>query len=159
VNEFSTGVEGALTDEFVELVNAGADPADVSGYKLVYRSAAGTADVVLATLPDGATLAAGAFLLFGGSGYARAHAADVSFTAGLASAGGGLGVRDAAGVLVDSVGWGTATNAFVEGTVASAPPSEPAPGRSAGRHPDGRDTDDNAADFTVGDVPTPGEPN
>ena len=42
VNEFSTGVTGAATNEFVELYNAGATPVDVSGYKVVYRSAAGT---------------------------------------------------------------------------------------------------------------------
>src|ERR687888_1026797 len=33
INEFSTGVEGALTDEFVELVNTGATTVDLSGYK------------------------------------------------------------------------------------------------------------------------------
>jgi hypothetical protein len=32
INEFSTGTEGALTDEFVELVNLGTEPADLSGY-------------------------------------------------------------------------------------------------------------------------------
>jgi hypothetical protein len=159
VNEFSTGTEGALADEFVELVNVGTEPADLSGYKLVYRSAAGTSDVSLGTLADGTTLAAGAFLLFGGSGYAGAHAPDRSFATSLASAGGGLGLRDSAGVLVDSVGWGTATSAFVEGTVAGAPQVEPAPGESAGRHPDGHDTDDNSVDFAVMDVPTPGAAN
>ena len=39
------------------------------------------------------------------------------------------------GNLVDSVGWGTATNAFVEGTVAAAPPTTEAPGTSTGRAP------------------------
>jgi hypothetical protein len=94
INEFSTGIEGALTDEFVELVNAGATAVDLSGYKLVYRSAAGTSDVSLGALPDGTTLAAGAFMLFGGSGYAGAHPADRSFSTSLSSSGGGLGLRD-----------------------------------------------------------------
>jgi hypothetical protein len=31
INEFATGVEGALTDEFVEIVNAGTEAADLSG--------------------------------------------------------------------------------------------------------------------------------
>jgi hypothetical protein len=159
LNEFSTGTEGALADEFVELVNTGSEPADLSGYRLVYRSATGTSDVSLGTLPDATTLAAGAFLLFGGSGYAGAHAPDRTFATSLASAGGGLGVRDASGTLVDSVAWGTATNAFVEATVASAPPVAPAPGQSAGRHPDGHDTNDNSVDFTIMQVPTPGAAN
>jgi hypothetical protein len=79
INEFSTGTEGALADEFVEVVNTGTEPADLSGYKLVYRSGAGTSDVSLGTLPDGTVLAVGGFLLFGGSGYAGAHPADRSF--------------------------------------------------------------------------------
>ena len=158
INEFSTGVEGALTDEFVEIVNAGATSVDLSGWKLVYRSVAGTSDVSLGTLPDGAMLAAGAFLLFGGSGYAGAHPADRSFSTSIASAGGGIGLRNAAGILADSVAWGTATNALVEGTVAAAPTIAAAPGKSDGRHPDGHDTDVNSVDFAEGD-PTPGGAN
>ena len=158
INEFSTGVEGALTDEFVEVVNSGTTAVDLSGYKLVYRSAAGTSDVSLATLPDGTTLAAGAFLLFGGSGYAGAHPADRSFSTSLSSTGGGLGLRHPAGILVDSVAWGTATNALVEGSAAVAPTIAPSPGKSDGRRPDGHDTNENAVDFTEGD-PTPGTPN
>jgi hypothetical protein len=158
VSEFSTGVEGALTDEFVEIVNTGTEVADLSGYRLAYRSAAGTSDVSLDALPDGTLLEPGAFLLFGGSGYAGAHPADRSFAASLASAGGGVGLRDPTGALVDSVAWGTATNGFVEGAVAPAPTIAPAPGKSDGRHPSGQDTNDNAADFTEGD-PTPGGAN
>jgi Lamin Tail Domain len=158
INEFSTGVEGALTDEFVEIVNAGSTPVDLSGYKLVYRSAAGTSDVSLGTPPDGTILAAGALMLFGGSGYAGGHPADRSFSTSLASSGGGLGLRDPSGILVDSVAWGTARNALVEATVAPAPAITPAPGKSDARHPDGHDTNDNSADFTESD-PTPGGAN
>ncbi len=158
INEFSTGVEGALTNEFVEIVNAGSTSVDPSGYQLVYRSAAGTSDVSLGTLPDGTTLAAGAFMLFGGSGYASGHPADRSFSPSLASSGGGIGLRDPSGILVDSVAWGTATNAFIEGAVAAAPTIAPAPGTSDARHPDGHDTNDNSADFSEGD-PTPGGAN
>jgi hypothetical protein len=158
INEFSTGVEGALTDEFVEIANAGSSAVDLSGYKLVYRSAAGTSDVSLATLPDGTTLAPGAFMLFGGSGYAGAHPEDRSFSTSLASSGGGLGLRGPSGILVDSVAWGTATNALVEGAAAPAPAITAAPGKSDARHPDGHDTNDNSADFAEGD-PTPGSAN
>src|SRR5262249_6116644 len=104
VNEFMTGVTGAATNEFVEIVNSGSSAADLSGWKLVYRSVAGTSDTVLATIPDGTTLAAGAFYLFGGSGYTGGPAADQSFSTGLAATGGGVGIRDAGGNLVDSVG-------------------------------------------------------
>lgn len=156
INEFSTGVEGALTDEFVEIFNPGIAAADLSGYRLVYRSATGTSDVSLVTVADGTTLAPGAFLVFGGSGYSGTPFQ--SFSSSLASSGGGVGIRDATGLLLDSVGWGAATNAFVEGTAAAVPTVAPAPGKSDARHPDGADTNDNAADFTEGD-PTPGAAN
>jgi hypothetical protein len=155
VNELMTGVTGAASNEFVEIANTGTAAADLSGWKLVYRSAAGTSDVVLATVADGTLLPAGGFFLFGGAAYAGGPAADQSFSASIAATGGGVGVRDAAGNLVDSVGWGTATNAFVEGTVAAAPPTTEAPGTSTGRVPDGDDTNDNAADFVLDDSPTP----
>jgi Lamin Tail Domain len=158
INEFSVGVEGALGDEFVEIANTGTAASDLAGWKLVYRSGAGTSDVSLGTLADGTTLAPGAFFLFGGSGYAGAHPADKSFSAGLASAAGGVAIKDADGNIVDSVGWGDATNAFVEGATAAAPPIAPAPGKSDGRHPNGHDTNVNSADFTIGD-PTPGSSN
>jgi hypothetical protein len=156
VNEFSTGVEGALTDEFVEIFNPGTEAADLSGYKLVYRSATGTGDVSLVTVADGTMLAPGGFLVFGGSGYSGT--AHQSFGTSLASSGGGVGIRDATGLLLDSAGWGTATNAFVEGSAAAAPTVAPAPGKSDARHPDGADTNDNSADFAEGD-PTPGTSN
>ena len=159
VNEFSTGTSASATDVFVELVNVGSSPADLSGYKLVYRSGAGTSDVSLATIPDGTTLAPGAFYLFGGSGYAGAKKADQSFSTALAATAGGIGLRDAGGKVVDSVGYGTATNAFVETNAASAPPATAAPGSSDIRLPDGADTEDNGADFAVTAAPTPGAPN
>jgi Lamin Tail Domain len=155
INEFSVGVEGALGDEFVEIVNTGTAAADLSGWKLVYRSGAGTSDVSLGTLADGTMLAPGAFFLFGGSAYSGAHPADKSFSAGLASAAGGVAIKDADGNVLDSVGWGDATNAFVEGTAAAAPTIAPAPGKSDARHPDGHDTNVNSADFAIGDA-TPG---
>ena len=83
VNEFSTGVTGALGNEFVEIANAGDAPADVGGFKLVYRSASGTSDVTLATIPAGTTIPAGGFYLLGGNAYAGSHAADQSFSLGL----------------------------------------------------------------------------
>ena len=155
VNQLMTGVTGAASNEFVEIVNTGTAAADLSGWKLVYRSAAGTSDVVLATVAEGTSLAPGGFFLFGGAGYAGGPAADQSFSTSIAATGGGVGLRDADGNLVDCVGWGTATNAFIEGTVAAAPPTTEAPGTSTGRVPDGEDTNDNAVDFDLDESPTP----
>lgn len=159
VNELCTGTAASASDEFVELYNAGPSPADLGGFKLVYRSGAGTSDVALGAIPDGTTLAPGGFYFFGGSGYAGAKKPDQSFSSSMAATAGGVGLRDASGKLVDSIGYGTATNAFVETRPAAAPPSTAPPGSSSIRLPDGADTNDNGADFTVTAAPTPGGPN
>ena len=75
INEFMTGTTGAASNEFVEIANVGTAAADVSGFKLVYRSATGTSDVALATIPSGTTIPAGGYYLFGGSAYAGTPAA------------------------------------------------------------------------------------
>src|SRR5215211_7215131 len=110
VNEFSTGVTGAATNEFVELVNSGSSSVDLSGFKVVYRAATGSSDTTLATVPAGTTLAAGAFYLVGGSGYVGAATADQSFGISLSGTGGSLAVRDAGAALLDAVAYGTAAN-------------------------------------------------
>jgi lamin tail-like protein/collagen triple helix repeat protein len=159
VNELMTGSTGAASNEFVEIVNTGSAAVDIGGFRLAYRSSAGTSDVTLATVPTGTTVAAGAFYLFGGSAYAGTRPPDQSFSATLAAPGGGVALRDSAGAIVDSVGYGEAVNAFVESHAAPAPPATAAPGSSAVRLPDGHDTNDNAADFSVSASPTPGGSN
>jgi hypothetical protein len=159
VNELMTSSTGAASNEFVEIANTGTAAADIGGFKLAYRSTAGTNDVTLATVPTGTTLAAGGFYLLAGSGYAGTRAPDQSFSAAIAATGGGVALRDAGGAIVDSVGYGDAVNAFVESHPASAPPTTAAPGSSTVRLPDGHDTNDNAADFSVSASPTPGSSN
>src|SRR3954447_14918169 len=156
VNEFMTGSTGAASNEFVELVNAGSSAADVGGFKVAYRSSAGTSDITLATIPAGTSIPAGGFYLLAGSGYLGSHAADQSFSTSIAATGGGVAVRDATGAILDSVGYGDTTNAFVEAHATTAPPATAAPGSSSIRLPDGHDTNDNAADFSVSATPPPG---
>jgi hypothetical protein len=155
VNEVTTGITGAAANEFVELYNGATTAVDVGGWKVVYRSAAGTSDTTLVTIPAGTTIAPGGFYLVGGSDYAGSATPDQSFSPGLAATGGSVGVRDTAGALVDGVGWGTASNALVEGSPAAAPPATAAPGSSLVRLPDGDDANANATDFTVSSTPTP----
>jgi len=155
LNEFMTGVTGSAQDEFVELYNGGTAAADLGGYRLVYRSSAGTSDVALATIPSGTTLKPGDYYLLGGRDYAGPPAPDQSFASSLAATGGGLALRDANGAIVDSLGYGDATNAFVRGVPAPAPPAAPSPGNSDVRLPDGHNTDDNSVDLTVSASPSP----
>ena len=159
VNEFMTGSTGAASNEFVELVNAGSTAADVGGFKVAYRASAGASDISLATIPAGTSIPAGGFYLLAGSGYLGSHAPDQTFSTSISATGGGIAVRDSGGVILDSVGYGDATNAFVEAHPATAPPATAAPGSSSNRIPDGHDTNDNSADFSVSATPSPGAAN
>ncbi len=147
INEVQTAGKGGASDEFVEIVNPCCAPIDLAGWHLVYRSSAGIKDVTLAPLAG--LLAPGAFLVCGGHDYSGPAA--IRFGDGLAADGGGLGLRDGADSLLDSMAWGKATNAFLRGNAAPAPPA----GQSIGRSPDGNDSGDNAVDFAL-EVPTPG---
>ncbi len=152
VNEIMTGGAASGADEFVEVLNPCPATLDLTGARLVYRSAAGTSDSTLFAWSAGMLLAPGARLVYGGATFGGPRDGDLG--AGLSGTGGGVAVR-AGTTVTDSVGYGTATNAFVEGTAAPAP----AAGASIGRLPDGTDTNQNAADWAPATTPTPGAPN
>jgi hypothetical protein len=153
INELATGTSTSGLEEFVELANPCTVALDLTGWKLVYRAAASTNEgTLVADLAH--TVPAGGFLVFAGSGYYTA-VRDGTMASGLAAAGGGVGLRDPGGALVDSVGWGTATNAMVQGSAAPAPTDVAAPGRSIIRLPGAASSGDNAGDFKVTTDPTP----
>jgi hypothetical protein len=153
VNEIMTGGASSGAEEFVEVLNPCAASIDLTGARLVYRSAAGSSDSTLFAWSGGTLLAPGMRLVYGGATYTGPRDGDLG--AGLSGTGGGVAIRAAGGAVVDSVGYGTATNAFVEGAAAPAA----AAGASIGRLPDGADTDQNAADWIPMATPTPGAPN
>lgn len=154
VNEVMTASPTSAASEFVELVNAGGSAADLGGYRLVYRSSTGTSEETLANVPAGTTLDAGARYVFGGTTFWGSS--NQKYNSGLAAAGGGVGLRNSAGELLDSVGYGSGTtNAFVEGAPALAPKA----GASISRLPDGHDGNYNAQDFSSTSPPTPGAVN
>lgn len=161
VNEVQTGTTATGTEEFVEIFNPCASTVTTTGYKLVYRSANNTnprsgADTAsLYSLPS--MMTSGAYLVIGGSGFKGT--ADGTLASGLA-ANGAVGIRDGAGNLVDSVGYGSvAGNTFVETAAAPLPPVLASPGGSIERIPNGADTDDNSHDFVAANSATPGAAN
>ena len=155
VSEVQTGGAGA-SDEFVEVANQGAAPIDLIGLEIVYATSSGSTVTRKATWAVSAILAPGRrFLLVNGAGV-LAPIGDAVYTGGFAATGGSVALRVVGGSVVDSVGWGDATNAFVEGVAAPAP----AAGSSLERRPGGAlgngvDSNDNLADWTLSTAPGP----
>lgn len=141
--------------EFVELHNTGVSSIDLTDWRLQFAN--GAVGDVWSTRwigRSGDAIAPGGRFLIVDQGWSGTPA-DAVASLGLQNGPDGLRLLDALGV-VDLLGWGALDHpALYEGT--------PHPGAGGGaalaRRPDGRDTDDNAADWRVLADPTPGEPN
>ncbi len=151
---------GSSADEFVELHNVSNSSVDLNGLRLVYRAAAGVTDVAIANWTSSTIIPAGGYYLVAATpGYDGAVTPDRTFTDGgtgrFAAAGGGFAIRNGAldtGAIIDSAGYGTATNAFVETAVTTAP----AANASKARNSSGcQDTDNNSNDFSLVNPSTP----
>lgn len=145
---------GNAADEFVELHNVSGNDVDLNGYRLVYRSAAGTSDVTIASWAVSTVIPAGGYYLIAhAAGYDGTTNANVTFNAGstgsFSASSGGFALRNGAantGTIIDSVGYGSATNAFVETTTTAVPVANDSKARSG----EGcTDTDNNSVDFVT----------
>ncbi len=151
ISQFQVAGDGSPTsdDEFIEIHNVSGSDIDLNGYRVVYRSAGGTNDVQVTSWSSPTMLAAGRYYLIGHTPAYNGPTADRAFDSSIAfsATGGGMAIRNGAlntGTIVDSVGFGSATNAFIEGTVTSAPSAN----NSMSRKSSGcQDTDNNASDF------------
>ncbi len=158
INEVQVAGARGASDEWFELYNSCPFPLNLNNALIKYRSAAGSTDVDMVVFDAASSIAANGYLLYVGTAYPAGSPRDGTLTGGLAGAGGGLGLvysREYTGgastLIVDSVGYGTATNIYIEGTAALAPAS----GSSIRRLPDGTDTNNNRADFATTTTPTP----
>ena len=136
VSEVQTGGTSA-SDEFAELANVGSAEIDLAGLELVYVTSTGGTVTRKATWASTTILAPGRHLLVANAAGVYASIADATYTGGFAATGGSIVLRAVGGAPVDSVGWGDATNAFIEGIGAPAP----AAGTSIERRPGGTNLD------------------
>ncbi len=155
IAEVVTGGASA-SDEYVEITNAGGVPADLAGLELAYVTSSGSTVTRKATWSELTLLATGQHLLVANALGTYASTADATYSGGFATTGGVLVLRPVGGAPVDAVGWGDATNSFVEGAAAVAPPA----GQSIERRPGGSggnvaDTNQNAADWSLLTAPIP----
>jgi hypothetical protein len=155
INELKTGGSATANDEFIEIYNPCALPVDMTGWKLGHRAAQGTSENTIVQLSG--TISGNGYWLVASDSCGCVNVADQTYGSGtLAAAGGGVGLRDGTGAIVDSVGYGAGTNnAFVEDQPAPAPPVD----ESTARHPNGQDTNHNQNDFVISATPTPRAPN
>ncbi len=155
-------VAGATAnDEFIELHNTSASAVDLNGYRVVYRSASGTNDVLFAewTTP-GTVVAAGGYYLIASTGYDGTVAVNFTYnptacSCSMSATLGGLAIRNGAnntGVIIDAVGYGAATNAFFETARTNAPAANAGQGRLFNGC---QDTDNNSNDFSSINPSTP----
>jgi hypothetical protein len=154
VGEVVTGGASG-SDEFLELYNAADLPVELGGLELVYVSASG-ATVTRKQSWTSRRLGPGEHLLLANEAGTYADLADHTYSGGLSATGGSLVLRVTGGGVIDSLSWGTASSAFVEGAPGPAPLAgqslERLPGGAAGN---GRDTNDNRADTFLQAMPIP----
>lgn len=155
VSEVQTGGASA-SDEFAEITNAGPAAVDLAGLEVVYVTSTGGTVTRKAAWTTTLRLDPGRHLLIANGAGLFASVADATYSGGFAATGGAIVLRPIGGAPIDGVAWGDATNGFVEGTAAAAPPAgtsvERRPGGLAGN---GSDTNDNLADFLNQATPNP----
>ncbi len=143
------GNSGAtLTHDFIELFNPTDEAIELTGMTVEYFSAGGNSGGSLVL--NGSIPAQGHFLInmAEGNGGEVTPAADATGQVNMAGKNGAVRLSDADGTETDLVGFGNAN--LSEGGATPALSNT----TSAQRSPEGVDTDDNAADFTVG-APSP----
>ncbi len=155
ISELQTGGASA-SDEFTEISNAGVASVDLAGLEVVYVTSTGGTVTRKATWASSAILGPGRHLLIANGSGVFASIADVTYSGGFAATGGSIVLREVGGAPVDAIGWGDATNTFVEGAAVAAP----AAGQSVERRPGGvagntTDTNNNLADWFAQASPNP----
>jgi hypothetical protein len=155
VSELQTGGASA-SDEFAEITNVGATSVDLAGLEIVYVTSTGSTVTRKASWPTALLLEPGRHLFIANTSGIFAGLADVTYSGGFAATGGSIVLRPIGGAPIDSIGWGDATNAFVEGAPIGAPPANASVERKPGGA-DGNttDTNTNAADWFTQASPNP----
>lgn len=147
-----TGGPGKTDHDFVEIYNPTAQDINLGEFRLVKRSKNGAYDDSIKSWDTGDIIPARGYYLWANSTFTDiAVLSNATTTAKLANDN-GVAIRSGpedTGVIIDSVAWGEAANAFVEGAVFA---ENPIAGKALERRPgagggNGGDTNNNAEDF------------
>ncbi|HBB37363.1 MAG: Collagenase [Candidatus Moranbacteria bacterium GW2011_GWC1_45_18] len=152
INEIQ--LSGALSnDEFIELFNPADDPIDLEGYKLSKKTKTGSSEsILISTTKFLGTIQAHGYFLVAHPNYQDAIFADLPYSGSTYYISGDNTVflYDKDGILLDKVGFGAVDYANSE----SKPAINPDANQSLCRT-NFIDTDDNAADFSISNSPSP----
>lgn len=154
ISQFQVGSAASFNDEFIELHNTSSGSVDLNGYRVVYRSSSGTNDVAFVEWNTSTIVPAGGYYLITSTNYDGAVPGNISYnpttcSCSMSGSSGGLAIRFGAvnsGVIIDSVGYGSATNIFVETTPAATAPNDAGNARKTNGC---QDTDNNQNDFSI----------
>lgn len=160
INEIqTTGGPGHTTEDFIELFNPTNNPVNLKGLRLVKRTATGASDTTIKSWTTDSFVPAYGFYLWANADFTALGVTPDVTTSETIADNNGIGLRQGpadTGTLIDSLGWGSATNALVEG---SAFPDNPQAAQSLERKKPAtgtrQDTNDNAQDFALQTTPTP----
>lgn len=113
-----TGGTGKTDNDFITVYNNSSTVIDLYGFRLVKRTASGTSDTTLKSWIEPTLLNPGAYYMWANSnnGFATLMQAN-TFSSQTIANDNGVAIRfggENSGEIIDSVGWGNATNIFVE---------------------------------------------
>jgi phosphatidylserine/phosphatidylglycerophosphate/cardiolipin synthase-like enzyme len=106
ISEFATRGQQNTQGEFVELYNPTNADIDMSGWKLQYRSAAGSSYSNMGTVPANTVIHPHSYYLCAGTAWTGVPAADMLWTSSGIADDGNLRLVDASNAEVDRVGYG-----------------------------------------------------
>jgi hypothetical protein len=156
ISEVLAGVEGNNLYDFIELYNPTAEIIDLKGYALWHLLKDGDEEILVHVWDQTALVPPFGHYLLGQEGEDFSIEADLRINQPLLPQRGGLILKGPDRAVVDSLGWGNAPAAAIEGQPAPAMENdislERAPGATDGNF---TDTDNNAADLTLNSSPSP----
>jgi hypothetical protein len=155
----TTGGAGKTGNDFIEIYNPTSTDIDLKGYRLVKRTKVAATDTLIKSWSDSIIIKAHGFYLWANSNYT-----DISITPDIKTTGtiaddNGIALRQGAndtGALIDSVGWGLASNGFVEGTgLLNLTANQSYERKPTGETGNNEDTNNNFSDFILQTISHP----
>lgn len=154
-----TGGSGHTTEDFVELFNPTATAFNLSGHRLVKRTATGASDTTIKSWTTSTLIPAYGFYLWANTAFTTIAVTPDASTSESIADNNSVALRHGAadtGEIIDAVGWGTATNALVEGTAfATNPATNESIARLTPSQGSRQDAENNSTDFTLQPAASP----